>query len=72
MNNSQYLHFDIKLSSSKSQLNSLESMDALELLVDKDILLIKLSKDFARRTIMTLFYFKLAYSIDYLDSKYED
>ena len=46
-------------------------MDALESLVDKDASLAKLSEDFARRVIATLFYFELAHSTDYLDDKYE-
>ena len=72
MNNLRYLCFDIKLPGSKSRLNSLESMNTLELLINKDTLLVKLSKNFTRRIIATLFYFKLAYSTNYLDSKYED
>ena len=71
MNNSRYLRFDIKLPSSEPRLDSLKSMDALELLVNKDTLLTKSSKDFTRRAIATLFYFELAHSTDYLDGKYE-
>ena len=71
MNNPQYLHFDIKLPGLEPRLDSLESMDALELLVNKDASLAKSSEDFARRAIAMLFYFELAHSTDYLDGKYE-
>ena len=71
VNNPRYLRFDVKLPGSEPRLDSLESMDALESLVDEDASLAKSSEDFARRAIATLFYFELAHSTDYLDGKYE-
>lgn len=70
-NNPRYFRFDVKTTGTEPRLDSLESMDTLESLVCKDDSLVRLSEDFARRAVGSLFYFELAQKTDCFGDKHE-
>ena len=70
-NHPRYLRFDTQLPNGEPRLDDVDSTEALESHVSKDVSLERLSDEFSKRAVASLFFFELARKMDWFDGKYE-